>query len=137
MRSNVFILAAAIAVTLVPVLSGCGGDDWGYLEGTVKLNGESVGPGTIYLTPADDSRAGAVATFGEDGTYSIISAGRKPGAPPGEYRVTIRGGENLTAETAAPPPETKIPPRYGTPAGSNLTVTIEPGDNTRDFDLEP
>jgi hypothetical protein len=122
---------------LLLLTTGCSQEEWGYLEGVVRLNGSPVGPGAISLEPLDPSRAGAVARFGEDGKYSIMSARRKPGAPPGEYRVSIQGGENLTAETSGPPPKTKIPPRYGTPAGSNLTVTIEPGNNSKDFDLEP
>ena len=78
-----------------------------------------------------------MAFFGEDGQYEVISSGREPGALVGEYRVLIQGGEDFGAEQVGPPPESKIPPRYRTPDGSDLTVTIEPGNNTRDFDLEP
>ncbi len=124
--------AATLALTV-----GCDQADWGELEGTVLLNGNPVGPGSITLEPIDGSHAGAVATFGEDGKYTAMSAGRRPGAKAGEYRVLIRGGENLTAETAEPQPPSKIPARYGRPGESDLTVSIEPGDNTKDFDLQP
>jgi hypothetical protein len=75
-------------------------------------------------------------TFGEDGVYSVMSSGRKEGAPAGEYRVTILGGDALS-EGADPRPKTSIPPRYAQADLSNLTVKIEPGGNSQDFDLEP
>jgi hypothetical protein len=129
-RSPLWLAALLMAV-------GCSSESMGELEGVVKLNGSPVGPGTITLQPIDDSRAGAMATFGEDGKYSVMSAGRKPGAPPGEYRVLIYGGEGFGEETAGPRPQSKIPVRYGQPESSNLTVKIEPGSNTMDFDLAP
>lgn len=127
---------AGLAVVLL-LSAGCGQSDWGTLEGTVLLNGEPIGPGAISLEPVNEARAGALAKFGSDGKYAIQSSGRKPGAPIGEYRVFIRGGENLSAETDGPPPQSNIPPRYGALSGSDLTVTIEPGANTKDFDLQP
>jgi hypothetical protein len=96
-----------------------------------------VGPGTITFEPVDGDKAGAVASFGEDGKYSVRSAGRKEGAPVGEYRVAIHGGEGFGEEVAGPPPPSKIPSRYSRPATSNVTVTIEPGTNAVDFDLQP
>jgi len=122
---------------LLLFVAGCGGEDWGYLEGKVKLNGTPVGPGSITLEPVDGTRAGSVGSFGEDGRYSIMSAGRKEGALPGEYRVLIHGGENFGEETGGPPPASKIPARYGDMASSDLRVTIEPGKKTLDFDLKP
>ena len=119
------------------LLAGCGSQDWGYLNGTIKLNGQPVGPGTITFEPVDAQRAGAIASFGEDGTYSVMSAGRKEGAPAGEYSVAIVGGESFGEEVAGPRPASKISQRYSTPATSNLTVTIERGTKTVDFDLEP
>jgi hypothetical protein len=116
---------------------GCSGSDWGYLSGTVLLDGRPVGPGTITLEPVNADRAGAIASFGADGIYRVISAGRKEGARTGEYRVTIHGGEGFGEEAGGPKPPTKIPARYGNPSTSDLTVTIEPKEKVFDFNLKP
>jgi len=118
------------------LLVGCAQEDWGYLSGTVKLNGEPVGPGSIVLEPVDGLHAGAVGSFGEDGKYAIQSAGRKEGARTGEYNVTIHG-PGFTEESGGPRPASKIPARYGNASTSGLKVTIEPGKKAVDFDLEP
>ena len=66
-----------------------------------------------------------------------MSSGRKEGATTGEYRVSIRGGEDLGVERAGPAPASKIPAKYNSSQTSGLTVTVEPGENTHDFDLKP
>ncbi len=128
--------ALTCLAVMLALAIGCGEKDWGYLEGTVRLNGQPVGPGSIVLEPVDGLHAGAVGTFGEDGKYTIQSAGRKEGARTDEYNVTIHG-PGLTVETAGPRPASKIPARYGYASTSGLKVTIEPGNNTVDLDLEP
>ncbi len=92
---------SVVPVVAVLALAGCGGSDWGYLEGTVKLNGQPVGPGTVTLEPITGEGAGAIARFGEDGKYKVTSARRKEGAPTGEYRVLIHGGESFGEEQVA------------------------------------
>jgi hypothetical protein len=101
------------------------------------MNGQPVGPGTITLEPVNADRAGAMATFGADGKYAVMSAGRKEGAPAGEYRVTIHGGEGYGEETVGPRPKSKIPARYGNPNTSDLQVTIDPDKKVFDFNLKP
>jgi hypothetical protein len=129
-------LRMSVAATLM-FLSGCGPSDWGNLSGTVLLNGQPVGPGTISLEPIDGDRAGAFAEFGDDGKYQVTSSGRKEGARIGEYQVVIRGGEGSGEEIVGPRPKNKIPARYSNPKTSDLKVTIAPGKQTHDFDLKP
>ena len=117
------------------LIIGCNDQQWGELEGVVTVDGVPAGPGSISLAPVDASQAGAMGSFGEDGRYTVVSAGRKEGAPAGEYRVTIHGGDFGT-ESGQPPAPSKIPSRYGDPSSSNLNVTIEPGRQTFDFDLK-
>ena len=131
-KATLTIYAASLAF----LMTGCAEGDWGTLNGVVQVNGAPVGPGTIMLTPSQGDGPGAMGTFGEDGVYAVLSSGRKEGAPAGEYQVTIRGGEGL-GEEAAPRPKTIIPPRYAQADLSGLTVTIEPGENAKDFQLEP
>ncbi len=130
-------LATAIAIAGLSLTAGCGKSDWGYLKGTVLLNGQPVGPGMISLEPTDGVRAGAMAVVGEDGKYSVISSGRKDGAHTGEYKVTIQGGEDFGEENSGPRPKSNIPARYANSATSDLTVTIEPGAKDYDFQLKP
>ena len=37
-------------------LAGCGKSDWGYVSGTVLVNGQPAGPGTITFESADPKR---------------------------------------------------------------------------------
>ena len=136
-NSNLAGRLTAVLCLIVLAVSGCSGSDWGYLSGTVLLNGQPVGPGSITLEPVNADRAGAVASFGADGKYTVISAGRKEGAPAGEYRVTIHGGTGFGEETVGPKPKSSIPARYGNPNTSDLTVTIEPEEKVFDFNLKP
>jgi hypothetical protein len=129
-------LVAGAAVVLL-MAAGCGNADRGYLTGTVLLSGQPVGPGTLSFEPLDGDRPGGSAFFGEDGKYTLMSAGRKEGAPIGEYRVLVYGGEGFGEETPGPRPKSKIPARYANPQTSDLKITIQPGKQTFDFDLKP
>jgi hypothetical protein len=128
---------AACAAGVLLLVTGCGKGDRGYLSGTVLLDGQPVGPGTISLEPIEGDRAGATASFAEDGKYTVMSAGRKEGAAVGEYRVLIYGGDAFGEEQTGPRPPSKIPARYSNPQTSDLTVTIEPENKTVDFNLKP
>ena len=129
-----FRIGIGLAVLLA---TGCGQGDWGELSGTVLLNGQPVGPGTITLEPVSADRAGAIASFAADGKYTVMSAGRKEGAPTGEYPVMIHAGDSYGEETVGPKPKSQISPRYSNPNTSDLKVTIESGENTFDFNLKP
>lgn len=130
---RLLIIAAVVGTTAI---SGCGRSDWGNLSGTVLLNGQPVGPGTISFQDVS-GKPGASADFGADGKYQVFSSGRKQGAHTGEYQVAILGGENLSEEGSGRRPKSAIPARYADPSTSNLKVTIEPGSKTFDFELKP
>lgn len=137
MASGKSINLALIVVAALLVASGCGKSDWGYLRGTVKLNGQPVGPGTLQLQPIDATHAGAMASFGDDGNYSVFSSGRKDGAHTGEYKVIVSGGEEFGLEDPGPKPKSNIPARYSNSDTTDLKVTIEPGKQNFDFELKP
>jgi hypothetical protein len=125
----------AIGLSLAFV-GGCGSSDWGEVTGTVRVNGQPVGPGSMNLEPVEPGKPGAVARFAEDGRYAVISSGNKKGAHVGEYRVSITGGV-AGDEIVDPHAKSQIPAKYGNSATSNLTLTVEPGSTTHDFDLIP
>jgi hypothetical protein len=127
-------LAAAGVIAAIGLTSiGCGGGDWGYVQGVVTLGGSPIGPGTLILEPADpESGIRAItASFGEDGRFELKSGADEPGVPAGEYRVRI-----FTDEQAAPTQPSKIPRRYSDYSTSGLTANVQPGDNTIDFELK-
>jgi hypothetical protein len=118
------------------VVAGCGKSDWGYLEGTVLLNGKPIGPAVISLQPVDAQRAGGVGPVDEKGKYKVVSARKKEGAAVGDYRVTVHSklsdfGFEQPAKKAA------IPARYENPDTSGLTVKVEPGTKQFDIELKP
>ena len=130
-------LAVTVFAGLLVIASGCGKKDWGYLSGTVKINGQPVGPGTIQLQPIDATHAGAMASFGDDGKYSVFSSGRKEGAHTGEYKVVVFSGEEFGLEDSGPKPKSNIPARYSNPDTTDLTVSIEAGKKVFDLELKP
>jgi hypothetical protein len=136
-RGKYSVIAGTFLAGLLVLATGCGRKDWGYLSGTVKLNGQPVGPGSIEFQPTDAVRAGAMASFGEDGNYSVFSSGRKEGAHTGEYKVVISGGEEFGLEDSGPKPKSIIPARYSNPDTTDLKVTIEAGKKVFDFEMKP
>jgi hypothetical protein len=133
--------AAGVACCAALLLAGCGGEDASRVSGTVKLNGQPVGPGSLVFEPADLTSANApsaVAQFGEDGKYSVRGPRNREETPPGDYIVTVQGGPPGTAgdENRDPGVETSIPERYRL-RDNGIKVTVKPGDNTIDLNLEP
>lgn len=117
------------------LVGGCGASDRGYVTGTVRLNGQPIGPGTINLQSTSDG-PGAIAQFGEDGKFKVTSSGKKEGANVGEYSVTIHG-ESFGDEVVDPKAKSIIPARYANAATSQLTLKVEPGMKEVNFDLKP
>jgi hypothetical protein len=127
---------------LVVSMFGCGGGNVGQVSGTISLNGQPVGPGSILFDPTGEengSRLAAIGQVGADGKYSLVMAGNRPGAQVGKYRVTIRpnagtlGDEDPVASTK----NSAIHARYSNADTSGLTADVKPGSQTIDFDLKP
>jgi len=133
---GIHVFAMLVGIVCLAIV-GCGPSDWGYVEGVVKLNGEPVGPGTLIFTPNDSGNTtSAIAHFGEDGRYTVMRPGEKPGAPIGEYRIRVEaGGEGTFGEENAGSPTQPVIPRQYLGYGANLTANIQPGDNKIDFEL--
>jgi hypothetical protein len=133
LQTEMVLLRSFIAIALLNIV-GCGQSDWGELHGKVMLSGQPAGPGAISLKPSTGSVI-AIGQVKEDGSYSIISSGRRSGAKVGEYQVGIYDDDD--PESTGPMPKKKFPARYADPATSGLTVTVEPGTNERNFELAP
>lgn len=134
--------AAAAWAALFVLASGCGDENWGYVTGTVTLEGKPVGPGTLMFEPADPASItapSAIAHFREDGKYVLKSAGNRKGAPAGDYLVMIhgRGEEAFGDERIEDDYQSPIPAKYLNHRKSGLTATVKPGSQVIDFDLQP
>ena len=136
-RAVCFLLLTSLAV------AGCSQGDWGYVTGTVTLDGEPVGPGTLVFEPSDPERGNGPSSLGhfdESGRFELVSAGGKKGAPIGNYRILLMAGGpgSLADEAAAVEAQrqaTPIPRKYFD-YDAGLTAKIEAGKQEIDFPLE-
>lgn len=130
------VLGCAIAA-----VAGCGRSDWGTVSGTVTVNGEPVGPGTLIFEPAEVDRRNdptSLGYFDATGHYELLSVGKTKGAQVGEYRVLIMEGSpaSLVAENPEKRKSTgKIPSKYKD-YGAQLSATIKQGSQVIDFKLD-
>lgn len=130
------------AYAILFAVTGCSDPNWGTVTGTVTLQGQPIGPGSIMFEPANPpnlTTPSAIAHFREDGNYALRSAGNRSGAPAGEYFVMIHGRseETFGDERIDPNVKSKIPAKYMNHRTSGLKATVKPGENTIDFDLAP
>ena len=130
------MLRLSFASAMLAVLSGCGSQT-ALVSGTVSVNGQSPGPGTVIFLPVAGDVPSAVGQFGADGRYQLSTSRPDDGAAPGPYRVIVQaradadspyGDESVVEEHA-------IPLRYADPEMSGLTAEVQVGTNTIDFDL--
>lgn len=132
-------------------LTGCGGSDGPELlqvTGKVTLDGQPVQSGVVTFLP-DNSRqtSGPMATglILEDGTYTVLSPGNRPGVIKGFHIVTVKCEEVLPS----PDPDSeyqkqkakgiepcKIPSSYGSEKTSALTAEVNPEALVVDLDLK-
>jgi len=130
--------------TLIPTLGfvgGCGGEPTGNIHGKVTIAGQPVALGTVAVI---SDRGGAVRQAAiQSGEYRLDEL------PLGLVRFSVHThapapgmvppGENPPSETAAArerPADfaSSVPPRYGDPDKSGLTLEVQP--STQKFDLE-
>ena len=141
-------MATAVGVCLA-VVGGCGAGGSGRLDlpdpvpvtGTVKLNDEPLVGATVALTPIQDGVGSAVTAVTDGvGKYEL-----KPGAVPGEYRVSISrfldpDGSPLQVTEATDPGDAalgieSLPLKYSDPAQTELKATVGPEGGAFDFEL--
>lgn len=145
MRARVLVGLAAVA----GLAAGCQPGEPRRLatvpaEGKVLYKGKPPVGARVVLLPVADESPDAVkpsGTVGDDGTFRLstypTADGRPDGAPPGEYRVSIRWTARRPAgdpddEGSPPGPPGGIQPdrlgeRYSDPKTSGLRVTVEAG----------
>jgi hypothetical protein len=116
-------------------IAGCTGDSkHGTVSGTVTLDGQPLVKGTISFIPTTGDTSSADALI-VDGKFSQV-------VPVGEKRVTISSskvtGKRKAYDTPDSPTiditEEALPRQYN--AESKLTLSVEPGKQTSDYELK-
>jgi hypothetical protein len=126
---NAFARLAFSAALALACLAGCSRSDrppLGRVAGTVTLDGVPLPAALVVFTPSGPGRS-AIATTDTAGRYELAFLRDIAGANVGSHTVRIttatddRGGKEI------------LPARYH--RKTELTATVEPGDNTLDFPL--
>lgn len=125
-------------VLLLPWLAGCG-NGLVSVSGTVRLDGKPVAEAGVVFHPVEGGAPASGVTDAQ-GRYQL-SAGSRPGALAGEYRVTVSKqrtsgiGENELPLPGGIKIQLLVPQKYGNPQTSPLRATVGRGSANHDFDL--
>lgn len=140
-----------VAMIVACGLSGCSGRARSSVKGQVTFDGQPIEEGNIRFNPQGEDLGGGASARITGGTYEIPASG---GLLAGKYGVAISATrartpeeqaakgpveehEQADAEDPAPPkPEMRVqylPEKYV--MGSDLTVELTAGENTKDFSL--
>lgn len=120
-----FIVVAVIAAV---ISSGCtAGPETGKVSGQVTFLGKPYGEAAIVFFSLKTGRGGT-ANLGEDGTFSLPAE-----LVVGEYQVYLAPKLAAQGNDDAPPAPTRtdtdVPGRYWSESSTDISFTVEPGEN--------
>jgi hypothetical protein len=132
-------MSAAISATaLIAIVFGCrGGSMESEVSGTVTLDGNKIGPGTIVFAPTGPGGKPATGSIESDGSYKLKTS-RDAGLAAGSYRVAVsirKMPENVKRGDRPPPGKLLIPDKYEDETKSGLQYDVSPGRNTINIEL--
>lgn len=134
MESSAFRVTCGIALFSLLFLCGCSdGDarpDLHQVQGKLTINGEPAAGAMLVFHPAQgeefDARGSRPrAKVDEDGNFHVTTYQSGDGAPAGDYQVAILWFDNPDSST----PWNKLGKRYANPSESDISVTVEEGNN--------
>ena len=133
---------AIVCVLVAGGIVGCGGGAACSLSGQVTFDGQPIADGNIRLNPIEGTPGKGGKAKIVNGAYEIAE---EEGMLAGKHQVLIsatRGtGRMVRAESLdGGPSQTEevvqyIPPRYN--RATELVLDLEPGENEKDFPLDP
>jgi hypothetical protein len=114
------------------------------VSGTITMDGKPLASAGIMFLPRGETRGtGAFGMSDAAGKYSLKSDHGGPGAPEGEYAVTISRVVNRDGTPYVPKPDVAeageretLPGIYSDSMKSVLTATVPKGGDTINFDLK-
>ncbi len=106
----------------------------GQVTGTVRVNGTPLAGAYVVFTPV--SRPGSYVSgyTNGDGVYQLRFSTKRPGAPVGIHRVSIRIDEGGKLARDNGKPAIRLPAKYNDETA--LEREVFEGDNVHNFDLE-
>lgn len=139
--------AIAVFAVLAVVAGGCSsseGPELAEVTGQITLDGQPVTNGIVrFLPDRDAGTSGPIASarLDENGKYTLLSPGNRPGAIVGSHLVTVicdvlpvrEVSEGVFEETGE---ACLVPGRYASETTSGLRATVDEGPNSIDFELE-
>src|SRR5262245_6320330 len=114
------------------------------VSGTGTLDGKPLsGAGIMFLPRGETRGTGAMAMTDGEGKYSLKTEYGGPGAPEGEYAVTISKVVNRDGTPYVPKPDVAeageretLPGIYSDSMKTTLTANVPKGGGTIDFELK-
>jgi hypothetical protein len=114
------------------------------VSGTITLDGKPLAGAGIMFLPRGETRGnGAMAMTDPAGKYTLKTDHGGPGAPEGEYAVTISKVVNRDGTPYVPNPNVAeageretLPGTYSNSMNTVLTATVPKGGNTINFELK-
>jgi hypothetical protein len=124
-----------LVACLLLVCAGCGKtrDDLGLVEGHVTLDGQPLADALVQFVPQGGKGVVSTGRTDSDGNYYMMASRTAKGASLGKNRVRITTYEILDEGGKQVPVPERVPTKYN--SQTELSATVEPGDNTFNFDL--
>jgi hypothetical protein len=129
-------LSACWGVAIAAVFAGCGESrgDLAPVTGNVKLDGQPLPGALIQFVPLEGKGVVSTGRTDDSGNYEMMATRTAMGASRGENEVRIttfeiedQGGKQKVIRE-------RVPTKYN--SASELKVTVKPGRNKLDFDLQ-
>ncbi len=132
------LCATLSGAALLAIVIGCrGGSMQSEVSGSVTLDGNKIGPGTIVFAPIGPGGKPATGSIESDGTYKLKTS-RDAGLAAGSYRVAVsirKMPENVKRGDRPPLGKLLIPEKYEDETKSGLQYDVSPGRNTINVEL--
>jgi hypothetical protein len=125
---------AALAGTVL-LVTGCGGTrgDLGLVSGSVKIDGQPLPDALVEFIPQGGTGVVSLGRTDSQGNYYLMASRTAKGASRGVNKVRITTFEILDEGGKQRVVPEKVPTKYN--SATELTVTVELGSNTLDFNL--
>jgi hypothetical protein len=137
-RPRIRFATGLILIAMAATACGCASSEFeSDVAGTVTLDGQPVGPGTVVFVPPDKASNPPTGTVQVNGTY-FLKSNRARGLHPGHYTVSV----SILHQDPIPPGQRSTvpaklvsPKKYSDPATSGLEYDVKRGKNTIDIEL--